>query len=325
MRARGQTTISSAMALIATVAVSCSSVLTADSLADDLLILSLLFLLPAYLLVNLRRGLSGVQMAGAALAAIYLGLGASLRFWPGAPPYHWQPIYSLYGVSWGVGYSLGLRNSRLPWGSHEVIRWNWGLLAVFYAFILVVSARQRLRRRPTRAELDSGRIQGQSDANRTWSRFLPNGVELVPAMWFLCNWYHGSCPIPEWPYGACPIGAPWSGALCLLGLAGSLLLVFAEWRPRPSWWRPWRIAAGVARLAPPAVAGIIAGLVYSLSGKAGVLAAAVLSVAVVGLVARPARWRKRWIALIYLLAMFWGFAIATQVALPTLPKISVTQ
>jgi len=325
VRPQGRMPMSTAMALIAAAAVMVVSTRARHSPLSSLVSLSILLALPFYMLVNLRRPKTTVTMAAAALAMAYLAWGAFLAFWPGIRPDDWAPLDAIH---WAEDVLLG-RPPAPAFRTSEAVRWNWGLLAAFYAAILVASAAPRVRHRTGPARIE-GATPPRAGNGRTTARLrcVPPGAELVLALWFIWNWFLDSrrseAVTSEWVWP--------------LGLVASLYLAVADWRPRPRSWRLSRFAASVAWLAPDCVGGVITGLVWTAWGWQYAVATAPLILIVVALFARlplirrrprlPVHCRsaprrsasrrspipgRRARILAHLLAAFWWFAISVEV------------
>jgi hypothetical protein len=186
------------------------------------------------------------------------------------------------------------------------MRWNWALLVVFYGAILVQAVAPGPRKRvglggapPPPAELR--RVSA-------WRRRILPTAELVLALLFAWHWLYSSSL-------SGPIGWEWSGPV---GLTGCLLLAAVHSRPWPPYRRLWKPARRVARLVPAALAGYVSGLAWSLWGwRASAGTAALVSLLLITsalAVRNPAYWRRwRTLALAFLLAMFWGFAISAEI------------
>jgi hypothetical protein len=263
-------------------------------------------------------------MAAALLAMLYLAWGAILGFWPGGRPDDWALLDLIH---WAALRLFGRHEP--PFHASEAVRWNWGLLAAFYAATLVAAGAPRVRRRTRPGAID---VDG-SPAPRTgtrWSsaglRWIPPAAELVLALWLLLDWLTGSRMVAD----------GLSRWLCLVAIAALLVLAVADWRPRPRSWRLSRFAVRVAWLAPASIAGAITGLAWTAWGwQASLGAALLLGVAalfarIVTAPGRPrmlvrrtsvprsftpvsapiARRRRR--IIVHLLAAFWWFAMVTE-------------
>lgn len=296
--ARDRMTITGAMAVIAMAAIMLTTVKNYNIYIKYPVIITVELILPWYYLGNLGRSKSAAELAVAALAMAYLSWGALLQFWPGIYPrpwYVWSLINDLY-IS--LAYRIGRRPPRF-----NDIRGNWRLLAAFYAAILLTETARRLGKRPARAGL----------GGPTPPPLLPipigvaiRGISAVAAMalgpCFFLKWF------PRFLYFG-PAGCGWLG-LCPIGLAGSLVLAVADWRPRPPFWRPARFAVRLAAVIPAGAAGVAVGLVWSLWGWRHSLGSAACFLVIIAVYSRIAPRRRRRVILILLLAMFWGFALS---------------
>jgi hypothetical protein len=302
---RDRATIVESMALIALAATMLSSVVYSRSLIHVLVLLWMVVFFPLRLLIHLARPKSAEEIAAATLAMVYLIWGAAFGFRPGRAPYEvdWVAIYGLHNIYWHIGCLIGQTPPPYPQISLDTMRWNWGLLATFYAAILVQGLSPGARKRVGLVGAPP-LLAGPLHVSAWRRRILPT-AELVLALLFAWNWLYSS-PISG------PIRWEWS---CPFGLAGCLLLAVVHSRPWPPYWLS-KHARRVARHVPAALTGYMIGLAWSLWGwQASTGIAAALSLAIGMLyVQAPAYWRHgHTLALAFLLAMFWGFAISAEI------------
>lgn len=287
-----------------------------DSLGNGLLILSIMFFLPIYLLLHLWKGLSFAELSAAALAMAYLIWRAVIRYWPGESPYYYWPVLrAIHDAYWHIGYRLGRRSTPIPMIDPESQRWNWSLLAVFYAAILIGALVRRRRPRPVRTCDSKSHSPRVATAPSAWRRIL-SLAEVVLPLWFLSYWHHTSCPLHSWPSGVGPFGWAWCRWVCLMGLAGSLLLSLLLNLMRFHRWCPRWYAVRLSLLVPPVAAGILAGVVSSLVGRGALLFVSVGVVILILLSSRYPSHRRGWLFASLLLAMFWGFALSSTKIIP---------
>ncbi len=196
----------------------------------------------------------------------YLAWGAALRFQPHKPPRSWAEFDAIHTLYWDIEFRLRKWPSRFPEIDPETMQWSWGLLATFYAAVLGAAWIRRLSERPVWVGLSgpSGRESGP-DASSLF-RFVPTAT-LILAVWFFCNWrHHITCPNARWwpdqtdPHPGRPLGAGSYGWICLVGLAGSLvvIVVLSTRRSRAPSVRPARYAARLVRLLPAALLALFA-------------------------------------------------------------------
>jgi hypothetical protein len=307
--------IVTAAPLIALAATMVWSVEDPDCPLGGLLTLTVALALPFHLLSRLGRRPSAARMAAAALAMGYLAWGALLRFRPGAPPGDWGTLRALHGMSWYIGDRLGHWPGPFPPPFPDVVdqtmRWNWGLLAAFYAAILFFSLAGRVGRRAAHAGLRG------SQPRRAEPRYLLAQtaramlcVAPVFALWLFLDGFGDnrmdSGPIHGWR----PSGTPLARPLGIIVVAG--WLVMAAVRPRP--------ALGARRLSRlvvvAATGGFASGVVWSIWGFE--VGAAALFIVVALLTHRSRVDEGRRGSVLRLLAAFWGFALSVEIVVPLL-------
>lgn len=306
---RNGPTIAGAMTGVALIAAVLASITGADPTINTVFFLWITVLLPMRLIQGLQRPMSTATAAAAVLTLVYLAWGALLHFRPFYLRGDWLILDAIHGIYRYVGQRvLDRRPPPYPHISIETMRWNWGLLAIFYAAVLFLALSGRLftRRSTVRGDRSTTRrARGGPSAGLRWIRAITG----IMALFFVSGWSQGIAPLAD---RSMP-GAPWARPLCLTGLAGSLLLAAIAMRPWPAPRRAWRSVARGARLLPAITAGIITGLVWSLWGWEGSARIAALFVAMILLFARRPARRRRGLILALLLAMFWGFAISAEI------------
>jgi hypothetical protein len=311
-RDSGRITIAATMALIAMAAMMLASTSTriSDPPLNEILTLFIELVLPLYLLVNLERPLSVAKVAAAALATVYLAWGASVIFWPGRSLSEWTVLKAIYKLYWYIGYRLiPQRPPPLPVLALETMRWNWGLLAAFYAAILVITVTRGFGKRVWRVGLGGLplSVAGSDRISRALQCLRP--VALAAALWLLSEWlpclYQGRLARCGWLY---PIG-----------LVGSFVFGVTDRRPHPPSWRLSRFALRAARLVPSGMAGVVMGLAWSLWGWQYSVGTAAVFLVIQFSSSRLAIRRSRRHILVHLLAAFWGFALSAEIGKGSFP------
>jgi hypothetical protein len=309
-KARDSVTIRMVMAWIALSAIMLALTRNGPPRLLGVLLLLLTSVLPYYYLVNLRRPKSSTEIVVAALALAYFAWVTFLCVRDhGHPLYAFSEFRTTREIYYCIGYRLGWRPppSTEP-SSYNTMYWNWGLLAAFFAAILLVEALRRVEKRPVRVGLGgSPRPPRLPTPILVVIRGIPAVAALVLAGRFLEHW------LVRFLFG----GLARSGWFLPVELAAWLALAFSDWRPRRPYWRLSRYAGRVARLIPAGMAGVVislGGLLWGWRCSVGV-ATCVLVIMMVYQGSPLSRRRRRILA--PLLAMFWGFAISAEIRLPS--------
>lgn len=105
--------------------------------------------LPLHLLRHAGRPMNARRLTNSSIALVYLCWGAFFLFQPGQPDAHADPWRTLISTAWRAGASLlGQPQTVAPYFCMHIRRWNWGLLAALYGFLLVYSSRRRTSEPP---------------------------------------------------------------------------------------------------------------------------------------------------------------------------------
>ena len=138
--------------LATAVALSACCVASASSLNRDAMRVCLLvaeIVLPLHLLRHAGRPMNARRLTYSSIALAYLCWGAFFSFQPGQPDPHADPWAGLVWTAWSARASLvGQPWVGAPYFDLHIRRWNWGLLAALYCFLLVYSSRRRASEPP---------------------------------------------------------------------------------------------------------------------------------------------------------------------------------
>ena len=271
-----------------------------------------LYVFPLYALARIGLPRSGAEMLGFAMSAAYLAWGALYLFRPGHPPYYNAGLPGFLhrmSMTSNALFHPG-QPTRYAEVWHFVRRWNWGLMALFYAGLFIDGLVTQLRHRG-----NEQRDGIRSDrAHRTPFRLVGFALWWIALLWF--------------------VGSPW-GWPVVVGSTSLAIIAAArrDWRGTSQ--STWRLLSEVCRALPAVGIGVGLGLCWTWQGPN--FAAFAASLVIIGFVScrwLVVRWpRLRVTTLLlavswpklrviaFLLAVYYGFSVSAQIVEMPAPSL----
>ena len=198
---------------------------------------------PLYALGRIGPPRSGAEMLGFVMSSVYLAWGALYLFRPGHPPSYNDVLPEFLGRP--LMTFAALFHTVEPWRDmskwHLVRRWNWGLMAIFYAGLFIDGVVTQFRHRGNDPQIE---IRSDRTHHATF-RFVGFVLWWTTLLWF--------------------VDSPW-GWPVVVGSASLAIIAAArrDWRGTSQ--STWRLLSEVCRALPAVGIGVGLGLCWTWQG-----------------------------------------------------------